>query len=276
MKPEARKTSGRCLFGKKTLISRVDRGSWRGLNLNRYTWAPVTAAKGRKGGERRTTNVGRGARERRTTRISRSQRKSKRAQGIYFNYARRKFARKIDRSPVCVFAPRWQINRLTHDGNKDDGKDLVAGKEGNFENRVVSGRMRCDAPAMFSRPQDCVLLITTIESSVNSIMLYCYGGFTFNCVGTGREKEGGKERESEILLSFLSRDKENVRLFFSSSILGWRISGRRGIFCSLLRECPSFVSTTERNVQRYWQGSDSKRKRYQEWPDKDSFYILFD
>ena len=27
MKPEARKTSGRCLFGKKTLISRVDRGS---------------------------------------------------------------------------------------------------------------------------------------------------------------------------------------------------------------------------------------------------------
>ena len=53
MKPEARETSGWCLFGKKTLISRVDRGSWRGLNLNRYTWAPVTAAKGRRGGERR-------------------------------------------------------------------------------------------------------------------------------------------------------------------------------------------------------------------------------
>lgn len=138
MKPEARKTSGRCLFGKKTLISRVDRGSWRGLNLNRYTWAPVTAAKGRKGGERRTRQTsgrGGGGTRIRTTRISRSQRKSKRAQGIYFNYARRKFARKIDRCPVCVFAPRWQINRLTHDGNKDDGMEArYRGKKGNFEN----------------------------------------------------------------------------------------------------------------------------------------------
>lgn len=30
MKPEARKTSRRCLFGKKTLISRVDRGTGEG------------------------------------------------------------------------------------------------------------------------------------------------------------------------------------------------------------------------------------------------------